>query len=147
MDETFLNDPIICCVSNGCTILNCLRHTVPESMRKEAQGKDLAWYQNSLSDGSPVFIYLHGNTGTRYDKWFICIVVGSWRSRGQKCHTARHICFLENTNLLAHVLFVNHSNRAATHRVGVAKVSDHQHKHINLLEIGYENLNIHSDDE
>ncbi|XP_041803359.1 lysophosphatidylserine lipase ABHD12 [Chelmon rostratus] len=40
-------------------------HTVPESMRKEAQGKDLAWYQNSLSDGSPVFIYLHGNTGTR----------------------------------------------------------------------------------
>ncbi|KAE8280383.1 Monoacylglycerol lipase ABHD12 [Larimichthys crocea] len=39
--------------------------TVPESQWKEAQGKDLAWYQNSLSDGSPVFIYLHGNTGTR----------------------------------------------------------------------------------
>lgn len=40
-------------------------HTVPESRWKEAQGKDLAWYQDSLSDGSPVFIYLHGNTGTR----------------------------------------------------------------------------------
>ncbi|XP_030604239.1 lysophosphatidylserine lipase ABHD12 isoform X1 [Archocentrus centrarchus] len=40
-------------------------HTVPESRWKEAQGKDLAWYQNTLSDGSPVFIYLHGNTGTR----------------------------------------------------------------------------------
>ncbi|XP_058506694.1 monoacylglycerol lipase ABHD12-like [Solea solea] len=51
-------------------------HTVPESQWKEAQGKDLAWYQNTLSNGKPVFIYLHGNTG----------------------------------------------NRAATHRVGVAKV-------------------------
>ncbi|KAK5853677.1 hypothetical protein PBY51_014810 [Eleginops maclovinus] len=40
-------------------------HTVPESKWKEAQGKDLAWYQNTLRDGSPVFIYLHGNTGTR----------------------------------------------------------------------------------
>lgn len=40
-------------------------HTVPENQWKEAQGKDLAWYQNSLSDGSPVFIYLHGNIGTR----------------------------------------------------------------------------------
>ncbi|KAK9541834.1 hypothetical protein VZT92_001852 [Zoarces viviparus] len=40
-------------------------HTVPDRQRKEAQGKDLAWYQNTLRDGSPVFIYLHGNTGTR----------------------------------------------------------------------------------
>ncbi|XP_047458168.1 monoacylglycerol lipase ABHD12-like [Mugil cephalus] len=40
-------------------------HTVPESQWKEAQGKDLAWYQKTLSNGSPVFIYLHGNTGTR----------------------------------------------------------------------------------
>lgn len=40
-------------------------HTVPESLWKEAQGKDLAWYQNSLGDGRPVFIYLHGNKGTR----------------------------------------------------------------------------------
>ncbi|XP_035982188.1 lysophosphatidylserine lipase ABHD12 [Fundulus heteroclitus] len=40
-------------------------HTVPESRWKEAQGKDLTWYQNTLNDGSPVFIYLHGNTGTR----------------------------------------------------------------------------------
>ncbi|KAF1376005.1 hypothetical protein PFLUV_G00226070 [Perca fluviatilis] len=40
-------------------------HTLPKSQWKEAQGKDLAWYQNTLRDGSPVFIYLHGNTGTR----------------------------------------------------------------------------------
>ncbi|XP_047206604.1 monoacylglycerol lipase ABHD12-like isoform X3 [Girardinichthys multiradiatus] len=40
-------------------------HTVPESRWKEAQGKDLMWYQNTLNDGSPIFIYLHGNTGTR----------------------------------------------------------------------------------
>uniref|UniRef100_A0A8C9X670 Si:ch211-117n7.7 n=1 Tax=Sander lucioperca TaxID=283035 RepID=A0A8C9X670_SANLU len=39
-------------------------HTLPKSQWKEAQGKDLAWYQNTLRDGSPVFIYLHGNTGT-----------------------------------------------------------------------------------
>uniref|UniRef100_A0A6Q2XHZ5 Uncharacterized protein n=1 Tax=Esox lucius TaxID=8010 RepID=A0A6Q2XHZ5_ESOLU len=40
-------------------------HTVPESQWKEAQGKDLEWYQKSLGDGSPIFIYLHGNTNTR----------------------------------------------------------------------------------
>ncbi|XP_056292025.1 monoacylglycerol lipase ABHD12-like isoform X2 [Pseudoliparis swirei] len=40
-------------------------HTVPEAQGKEAHGKDSAWYQNTLGDGSPVFIYLHGNTGTR----------------------------------------------------------------------------------
>ncbi|MEQ2249732.1 hypothetical protein ILYODFUR_032270 [Ilyodon furcidens] len=40
-------------------------HTVPESRWKEAQGKDLMWYQNTLNDGSPIFIFLHGNTGTR----------------------------------------------------------------------------------
>uniref|UniRef100_A0A3P9K239 Monoacylglycerol lipase ABHD12 n=1 Tax=Oryzias latipes TaxID=8090 RepID=A0A3P9K239_ORYLA len=40
-------------------------HTVPALRWGEAQGKDFAWYQNSLRDGSPVFIYFHGNTGTR----------------------------------------------------------------------------------
>ncbi|XP_061692872.1 lysophosphatidylserine lipase ABHD12-like isoform X6 [Syngnathoides biaculeatus] len=40
-------------------------HTVPESKWREAQGKDIEWYQSTLNDGSPVFIYLHGNTGTR----------------------------------------------------------------------------------
>ncbi|XP_069001296.1 lysophosphatidylserine lipase ABHD12-like [Embiotoca jacksoni] len=39
--------------------------TVPDSQWKEAQGKDLAWYENTLRDGNPVFIYLHGNTKTR----------------------------------------------------------------------------------
>ncbi|XP_037540573.1 lysophosphatidylserine lipase ABHD12 [Nematolebias whitei] len=40
-------------------------HTVPEGRWKEAQGKELLWYQNSLNDGSPVFIYFHGNTMNR----------------------------------------------------------------------------------
>ncbi|XP_061546744.1 lysophosphatidylserine lipase ABHD12-like [Phycodurus eques] len=40
-------------------------HTVPEGKWRESQGKDMAWYQNTLNDDSPVFIYLHGNTGTR----------------------------------------------------------------------------------
>ncbi|KAG9275521.1 monoacylglycerol lipase ABHD12-like [Astyanax mexicanus] len=40
-------------------------HTVPEHKWKEAQGKDLEWYEKSLGDGSPVFIYLHGNTNNR----------------------------------------------------------------------------------
>ncbi|XP_054655291.1 monoacylglycerol lipase ABHD12-like [Dunckerocampus dactyliophorus] len=40
-------------------------HTVPASKWREAQGKGLAWYESTISDGSPVFIYLHGNTGTR----------------------------------------------------------------------------------
>ncbi|XP_066534294.1 monoacylglycerol lipase ABHD12-like [Hoplias malabaricus] len=40
-------------------------HTVPEKKWKEAQGKGLDWYEKSLGDGSPVFIYLHGNTNNR----------------------------------------------------------------------------------
>lgn len=47
-----------------CVIL--LRHTVPENQWKQAQGKDLDWYQSSLGGGSPIVIYLHGNGGTRY---------------------------------------------------------------------------------
>ncbi|KAI4886236.1 hypothetical protein NFI96_023521, partial [Prochilodus magdalenae] len=42
-----------------------VRHTVPEHMWKEAQGKGQDWYEKSLGDGSPVFIYLHGNTNNR----------------------------------------------------------------------------------
>ncbi|XP_049337455.1 lysophosphatidylserine lipase ABHD12 isoform X2 [Astyanax mexicanus] len=40
-------------------------HTVPEHKWKEAQGKDLEWYEKSLGDGSPVFIYLHANMHNR----------------------------------------------------------------------------------
>uniref|UniRef100_A0A8C1YL93 AB hydrolase-1 domain-containing protein n=1 Tax=Cyprinus carpio TaxID=7962 RepID=A0A8C1YL93_CYPCA len=40
-------------------------HTVPERRWKEAQGKDLDWYEKALGDGSPIFIYLHGNGGNR----------------------------------------------------------------------------------
>lgn len=40
-------------------------HTVPETQWKEVQGKDLSWYEKTLDNGSPVFIYLHGNTNNR----------------------------------------------------------------------------------
>lgn len=43
------------------------RHTVPEHRWKEAQGKDLDWYEKTLGDGSPIFIYLHGNGGNRQE--------------------------------------------------------------------------------
>ncbi|XP_062407193.1 lysophosphatidylserine lipase ABHD12-like [Sardina pilchardus] len=40
-------------------------HTVPETLWQEAQGKDLGWYEQTLQNGAPIFIYLHGNGGTR----------------------------------------------------------------------------------
>ncbi|NP_001038808.1 Monoacylglycerol lipase ABHD12-like [Danio rerio] len=40
-------------------------HTVPEHRWKEAQGKNVEWYEKALGDGSPIFMYLHGNTGNR----------------------------------------------------------------------------------
>ncbi|KAL0964252.1 hypothetical protein UPYG_G00321350 [Umbra pygmaea] len=40
-------------------------HTVPESQWKEAQGKDLEWYQKSLGYGNLIVLYFHGNGGTR----------------------------------------------------------------------------------
>ncbi|XP_020782978.1 monoacylglycerol lipase ABHD12-like [Boleophthalmus pectinirostris] len=39
--------------------------TVPDLRWKEAQGKDLDWYEKALGDGNPVFIYFHGNTKNR----------------------------------------------------------------------------------
>lgn len=44
------------------------RHTLPISQWKAATGKTLNWYHESLGDGCPVIIYLHGNVGTRWDK-------------------------------------------------------------------------------
>uniref|UniRef100_A0A8C5MYH2 AB hydrolase-1 domain-containing protein n=1 Tax=Leptobrachium leishanense TaxID=445787 RepID=A0A8C5MYH2_9ANUR len=40
-------------------------HTVPTNRGEEAKGKDLRWFEDSLSDNNPVIIYLHGNGGTR----------------------------------------------------------------------------------
>lgn len=98
-----------CCIMELC--FEPFRHTVPAHRWEEAQGKDLAWYQNSLNDGSPVFIYFHGNTLTRYYKYIF------YRIRK-----------LSRLKLLFHnkILFVRHFHRAALHRVGVAKVSFHQ---------------------
>lgn len=31
-------------------------------------GKSPEWYRETLEDGSPVIIYLHGNLGTRWDE-------------------------------------------------------------------------------
>lgn len=44
------------------------RHTLPASQWEAAAGKNPEWYRETLGDGSPVIIYLHGNTGTRWDE-------------------------------------------------------------------------------
>ncbi|XP_056914647.1 lysophosphatidylserine lipase ABHD12-like [Takifugu flavidus] len=40
-------------------------HTLPASQWEEAAGKRPEWYRETLKDGNPVIIYLHGNLGTR----------------------------------------------------------------------------------
>ncbi|XP_042357316.1 lysophosphatidylserine lipase ABHD12-like [Plectropomus leopardus] len=40
-------------------------HTLPASQWEEAAGRSPEWYWETLGDGHPVIIYLHGNTGTR----------------------------------------------------------------------------------
>ncbi|XP_070835233.1 lysophosphatidylserine lipase ABHD12-like [Chaetodon trifascialis] len=40
-------------------------HTLPASQWEKAAGKSTEWYWETLGDGQPVIIYLHGNTGTR----------------------------------------------------------------------------------
>ncbi|XP_029899901.1 lysophosphatidylserine lipase ABHD12-like [Myripristis murdjan] len=40
-------------------------HTLPASQWEQAAGRGPEWYQETLGDGRPVIIYLHGNLGTR----------------------------------------------------------------------------------
>ncbi|XP_078133215.1 lysophosphatidylserine lipase ABHD12-like [Sander vitreus] len=40
-------------------------HTLPASQWEDAPGKSPEWYRETLGDGRPVFIYLHGNGATR----------------------------------------------------------------------------------
>ncbi|KAL7379792.1 hypothetical protein ABVT39_005951 [Epinephelus coioides] len=40
-------------------------HTLPASQWEKAAGRSPEWYQETLGDGNPVIIYLHGNAGTR----------------------------------------------------------------------------------
>ncbi|XP_028251574.1 monoacylglycerol lipase ABHD12-like [Parambassis ranga] len=40
-------------------------HTLPASQWEKAAGKSPEWYRETLGDGRPVIIYLHGNVGTR----------------------------------------------------------------------------------
>ncbi|XP_039993168.1 lysophosphatidylserine lipase ABHD12-like [Xiphias gladius] len=40
-------------------------HTLPVNQWEEAVGKNPEWYWETLGDGHPVIIYLHGNLGTR----------------------------------------------------------------------------------
>lgn len=42
------------------------RHTLPASQWEEAAGRSPEWYAETLGDGRPVIIYLHGNFGTRW---------------------------------------------------------------------------------
>lgn len=44
------------------------RHTLPASQWEEAAGKSPEWYRETLGDGRPVIIYLHGQAGTRWDE-------------------------------------------------------------------------------
>lgn len=44
------------------------RHTLPASQWEKAGGKSPEWYWETLGDGRPVIIYLHGNVGTRWDE-------------------------------------------------------------------------------
>lgn len=40
-------------------------HTLPASQWEKSARRSPEWYQETLGDGTPVIIYLHGNTGTR----------------------------------------------------------------------------------
>uniref|UniRef100_UPI0037E9B894 lysophosphatidylserine lipase ABHD12-like n=1 Tax=Semicossyphus pulcher TaxID=241346 RepID=UPI0037E9B894 len=40
-------------------------HTLPASQWEKSAGRSPEWYWETLGDGSPVIIYLHGNVGTR----------------------------------------------------------------------------------
>ncbi|XP_015276098.1 PREDICTED: abhydrolase domain-containing protein 12B isoform X2 [Gekko japonicus] len=40
-------------------------HSLPDSRRKEAEGKDPSWHEEALADDNPVILYLHGNGGNR----------------------------------------------------------------------------------
>ncbi|KAK2892105.1 lysophosphatidylserine lipase ABHD12-like [Channa argus] len=40
-------------------------HTLPASQWEEASGKSPEWYRETLGEGHPVIIHLHGNVGTR----------------------------------------------------------------------------------
>lgn len=42
------------------------RHTLPASQWEEDVGRSPEWYRETLGDGRPVIIYLHGNFGTRW---------------------------------------------------------------------------------
>lgn len=44
------------------------RHALPASQWEKAAGRSPEWYWETLGDGQPVIIYLHGNTGTRWDE-------------------------------------------------------------------------------
>uniref|UniRef100_A0AAX7T1U4 Serine aminopeptidase S33 domain-containing protein n=1 Tax=Astatotilapia calliptera TaxID=8154 RepID=A0AAX7T1U4_ASTCA len=43
-------------------------HTLPASQWEKSARRSPEWYRETLGDGTPVIIYLHGNIGTRWDK-------------------------------------------------------------------------------
>uniref|UniRef100_A0A3Q1I9G7 Serine aminopeptidase S33 domain-containing protein n=1 Tax=Anabas testudineus TaxID=64144 RepID=A0A3Q1I9G7_ANATE len=43
-------------------------HTLPASQWDDALGRSPEWYRETLGDGRPIIIYLHGNVGTRWDE-------------------------------------------------------------------------------
>lgn len=40
-------------------------HILPHDLIEESKGKDKDWFEQTLSSGKPIILYLHGNTGSR----------------------------------------------------------------------------------
>jgi len=40
-------------------------HILPKHLIHQSKDKDREWYEKQLSDGSPIVMYMHGNTGSR----------------------------------------------------------------------------------
>ena len=40
-------------------------HIVPKDLVASSQNQNATWFENSLSNGQPIILYLHGNTGSR----------------------------------------------------------------------------------
>ena len=40
-------------------------HILPKDLIKSSQNQNATWFEKSLSDGRPIILYLHGNTGSR----------------------------------------------------------------------------------
>ena len=99
-------------------------------------GKSPEWYQETLGDGHPVIIYLHGNLGTRWDEsgrietlelilmessGYYMTAQSSGFIHGHNAHKDFWIRLKESENQLYSFLSC-HLCRAINHRVELVKV-------------------------